>query len=85
MTDLLDVLSFLIGILLGLFLYKYIIKRLQLSLCIIVLPFISLGLLSAPSLYPQLEELRMAYFWGIIAFLLTCIIKERIVIKKIEK
>jgi hypothetical protein len=84
--DLLIVLSLFLGILLALFMYKYMIKRPQLSLFIVVLPFIVLGLLSAPSLYPQLEKWRMTYSWGMMAFLLTYILKERAEKKaKIEK
>ena len=82
MMDVLFVFFIFIGFLMGMLMYKYMIKRQQLSLFIAVLPYIALGLLSAPSLYPQLEEWRVVYFWGMMTFLLTCIIKERIEIRK---
>lgn len=76
MMDLLFVLSLFLGISMGILMYGYTNKRPQLSLFIAVLPYIVLGLLSADSLYPQLEEWRMFYFWGMMTFLLTYSIKE---------
>lgn len=74
--DLLIILSLFLGVLLAFIMYKYMIKRPQLSLFIVSLPFIVLGLLSGPSLYPQLEGWRVTYFWGMMAFLLTYIFKD---------
>lgn len=78
MMDLLIVLSLFLGVLMAFIMYKYVIKKPQLSLFIVSLPCIVLGLLSAPSLYPQLEGWRVTYFWGMMAFILTYIFRERI-------
>lgn len=86
MMDLLLVLFLFLGVFLALFLYKYMIKRPDLSLFLVVLPYIVLGLLSGPSLYTQLEEWHTVYSWGMFTFLLTYIFKDRAENKaKVEK
>lgn len=78
MCVLMLVLSPIVGFLTGIFIYRYMLTWPQVFLFLAVTPFIVLGILSTPSLYPEIEEWRVIYFWGLITFLLTYTVKERI-------
>lgn len=83
MTEILVVISFLFGILVGIFSYNLSALRQNLSIAVLILPYIILNFMSAPTMYPQLEDARVIYFWGAIGIFISWIVKEQM--KKSKK
>jgi hypothetical protein len=76
--------TFIIGVFSGIPIFKFSIKRQNLTLLILSIPYMILLLTSLEQYFPKTETLRVSYFWWMMGILLMFAIKEHI-LKKIRK
>jgi hypothetical protein len=68
--------AFVLGIILGIPIFKFSIGRQNLVLFVFSIPYLLLLLISIPQYSQEIETARIYYFWWIMGVLLTSAFKE---------